>query len=181
MNIQKKRASIKIIKNVTLKKINFEQKFLHHLFPSKNLNLTYLVCTFYSIGLTKSDYLYVTNGDRFNTEIKSLSDGRYIETSMYTAKKDITVLTDSYCKKQTDVTSNLFKQESVSCGKIIYLCKLFLEKFSFLAAVTLKDKLSYEYLTLGKQMRGNLDYELLQAKKQKQIDYKALYDSTTYK
>ncbi|CAF1479038.1 unnamed protein product [Rotaria sordida] len=53
--------------------------------------------------------------------------------------------------------------------------------FSFLAAAILRESLPYEYLTFGKQMRGNIEYELQQAKKQKRMEYKPIYDPTTFK
>jgi hypothetical protein len=45
----------------------------------------------------------------------------------------------------------------------------------------LKKHLPFEYLTLGGQMRNNIDYELQLAKKNKEIDFKPLYDATSFK
>ncbi|CAF3977159.1 unnamed protein product [Rotaria sp. Silwood1] len=115
-------------------------------------------------GLKRSDYLLATNGDQFNAEIKLLANGKYIESSVYIPKKQKTVLTDAQRKKQVDVACAVFKQESVPS-----------------AAAILRESLPYEYLTFGKQMRGNIEYELQQAKKQKRMEYKPIYDPTTFK
>jgi hypothetical protein len=52
--------------------------------------------------------------------------------------------------------------------------------FCFLAAALLKQRLAFHYLTMGKQMRGNIEYELQEAQKQQEIDYQSPYDAATY-
>lgn len=123
----------------------------------------------------------MTNGDQFNAEIKLLAKGKYIESSIYTSKKGKNELIDVHRHKQCEVASVAFKQESLPNGLMIYLCKSSLEDFSFLAVAILKETLPFEYLTLGKQMRNNIEYELQLAKKQNEIEYKPVHDSTTFK
>ncbi|CAF1689635.1 unnamed protein product, partial [Adineta ricciae] len=77
------------------RKVNFKHKFLNHLFPN--------------VG--SGEYLYVTNGDRFNEEMKLLANGKYIESSIYTCKKE-NFASDDYRKKQEDVATVAFEQES---------------------------------------------------------------------
>ncbi len=38
----------------------------------------------------------------------------------------------------------------------------------------LREKLPYDYLTIGHNMRGNIQYEIQEAKKQKEIDYEPI-------
>jgi hypothetical protein len=64
---------------------------------------------------------------------------------------------------------------------MIYLSKSSLENFSFLAIAVLKKTLSFDYLIGGKNMRDNIEYELQLAKKQNEIEYRPVYDSTTFK
>ncbi|CAF4293513.1 unnamed protein product, partial [Rotaria magnacalcarata] len=45
----------------------------------------------------------------------------------------------------------------------------------------IKDTFPFEYLNFGNQMRGNIEYELQQIEKQKEIEYKPVYDSTSFK
>ncbi|CAF4216701.1 unnamed protein product, partial [Rotaria magnacalcarata] len=45
----------------------------------------------------------------------------------------------------------------------------------------IKDTFPFEYLTFGNQMRGHIEYELQQIEKQKEIEYKPVYDSTSFK
>ncbi|CAF4555216.1 unnamed protein product [Rotaria sp. Silwood2] len=74
------------------------------------------------------------------------------------------MLTDAQRKKHADVACAVFKLESVPS-----------------AAAILKESLPYEYLTFGKHMRGNIEYELQEAKKQKRMEYRPIYDPTTFK
>ncbi|CAF1018925.1 unnamed protein product [Rotaria sordida] len=97
-----------------------------------------------------SDYLHVTNGDQFNDEIKLLANGRYIESSIYTAKKEKFASTNDYRKKQEDVAAAVFEQESFTGVR-------------------------------GKQIRDNIDYELQMIKKQKTMEYKPVYDPSSFK
>ncbi len=52
--------------------------------------------------------------------------------------------------------------------------------FLFLAAALSKQRLAFHYLTMGKQMRDNIEYELQEAQKQQEIDYQSPYDAATY-
>ncbi|CAF4507593.1 unnamed protein product, partial [Rotaria sp. Silwood2] len=114
-------------------------------------------------GLKRSDYVLTTDGDQFNAEIKLLANGKYIESSVYIPKKEKNMLTDAQRKKHADVACAVFKLESVPS-----------------AAAILKESLPYEYLTFGKHMRGNIEYELQEAKKQKRMEYRPIYDPTTF-
>ncbi|CAF1048637.1 unnamed protein product [Rotaria sordida] len=116
------------------KKVNFKHKFLNYLFQDLKI----------------SDYLHVTNGDQFNDEIKLLANGRYIESSIYTAKKEKFASTNDYRKKQEDVAAAVFEQESFTGVR-------------------------------GKQIRDNIDYELQMIKKQKTMEYKPVYDPSSFK
>ncbi|CAF4526333.1 unnamed protein product [Rotaria socialis] len=129
-------------------KVNFKHKFLNNLFPDLKL----------------SDYLLIANGDLFNEEIKSLSQERYIESSVRSSKKQKSSFKDYYRKKQQEAASNALKQPSLAN-----------------AVAVIKDTFPFEYLTFGNQMRGNIEYELQQIEKQKQIEYKPVYDSTSFK
>jgi hypothetical protein len=44
----------------------------------------------------------------------------------------------------------------------------------------MKQSLSFSYLTMGKQMRSSIEYELREAEKKQEIDYKSPYDATSY-
>ncbi len=123
----------------------------------------------------------MTNGDQFNAEIKLLAKEKYIESSIYTPKKEKNILSDIYRQKQGDIASVVFKQESLPRGLMIYLCKSSLENFSFLAIAVLKQRLPFEYLTFGNQMRNNIEYELQLAKKERENEYHPMYASTTFK
>ena len=125
-------------------------------------------------------YLNGPNDDLFNAEIKLLSNGRYIESSNFTTKKDKIALDNMHRIKQAEVAAVAFKQDSLPKGLVSKLILLPVELF-FLAIVVLKENLPYEYLTLGDRMRSNVEYELQSANKRKQLDYKPFYDSTTFK
>ncbi|CAF2136736.1 unnamed protein product [Rotaria magnacalcarata] len=129
-------------------KVNFKHKFLNNLFPDLKL----------------SDYLLIANGDLFNEEIKSLSQERYIESSVRSSKKQKSSFKDYYREKQQDTASTALKQPSLAN-----------------AVAVIKDTFPFEYLTFGNQMRGNIEYELQQIEKQKEIEYKPVYDSTSFK
>ena len=73
----------------------------------------------------------MTNGDQFNDEIKLLANGRYIESTIYTAKKDKFASTDDYRKKQDDVAGACFEQESFTNRLMIYLRICSLENVFF--------------------------------------------------
>ncbi|CAF1503700.1 unnamed protein product [Rotaria magnacalcarata] len=130
------------------KKVNFKHKFLNHLFPDLKI----------------SDYLFLTNGDHFNAEIKSSSQGRYIESSIYTSKKEKNAPTDVYRQKQKNAASAALKQESLPS-----------------AVAILRESLPFEYITCGNQMRSNIEYELQAAEKQREIGYKPVHDSASFK
>jgi len=123
----------------------------------------------------------VTNGDQFNDEIKLLANGRYIESTIYTAKKDKFTSTDDYRKKQDDVAGACFEQESFTNGLMIYLRICSLENVFFLAVAIVRNNLKFEYLVRGRQIRENIDYELEMAKKQKTMEYKPIYDPSSFK
>ncbi|CAF2038053.1 unnamed protein product [Rotaria magnacalcarata] len=129
-------------------KVNFKHKFLNNLFPDLKL----------------SDYLLIANGDLFNEEIKSLSQERYIESSVRSSKKQKSSFKDYYREKQQEAASTALKQPSLAN-----------------AVAVIKDTFPFEYLTFGNQMRGNIEYELQQIEKQKEIEYKPVYDSTSLK
>ncbi|CAF4182638.1 unnamed protein product, partial [Adineta steineri] len=137
-------------------KVNFKHKFLNHLFPD----------------LKKSDYLSLLNGDPFNAEIKLLSKGKYIESSIYSAKKESSI----YSPKKEKFASNKdyhVKQEEVADAAF--------RQESFASAVAIvKNNLKFEYLVRGKPIRDNIEYELQMKKKQKTMEYKPFYDSTTF-
>jgi hypothetical protein len=63
--------------------------------------------------------------DQFNAEIKSLANGKYIESSSYTLKKGKYPLTDIYRQNQGEVASSVFMQESLFSGLMLYLHKYF--------------------------------------------------------
>ncbi|CAF4109874.1 unnamed protein product, partial [Adineta steineri] len=130
------------------KKVNFKHKFLNHLFP----------------GLKKSDYLSLPNGDPFNAEIKLLSKGKYIESSIYSPKTEKFASNKDYHVKQEEVADAAFRQESFAS-----------------AVAIMKNNLKFEYLVRGKPIRDNIEYELQMKKKQKTMEYKPFYDSTTFK
>lgn len=76
----------------------------------------------YLIELKLSDYMYTTNGDQFNTEIKQLASGKYIESCLYTIKtikKAKSALTDDYLQKRNDAARIALKAETVQQGLII--------------------------------------------------------------
>jgi len=56
-----------------------------------------------------------------------------------------------------------------------------LEKFSFLAVAILRESLPFEYIACGNQMRSNIEYELQAAEKQREIGYKPVHDSASFK
>jgi hypothetical protein len=68
-----------------------------------------------------SDYLHVTIGDQFNEQIKLASNGKYLESSVYTIKKEKFAANDDYRKRQDDVAGAAFEQNSFNTGLIIYL------------------------------------------------------------
>ncbi|CAF4574081.1 unnamed protein product [Rotaria socialis] len=129
-------------------KVNFKHKFLNNLLP--DLKLSY--------------YLLIANGDLFNEEIKSLSQERYIESSVRSSKKQKSSCKDCYREKQKEAASAALKQASLAN-----------------AVAVIKDTFPFEYLTFGNQMRCNIEYELQQIEKQKEIEYKPVYDSTSFK
>ncbi|CAF4653768.1 unnamed protein product [Rotaria sp. Silwood1] len=147
------------------KKVNFKHKFLNYLFQDLKI----------------SDYLHGTNGDQFNNEIKLLANGRYIESSIYTAKKEKFASADDYRKKQEDVAAAAFEQESFTGGLVIYLRIYSLKDVFFLAVAIVKNNLKFEYLVRGKQIRDNIEYELQMIKKQKTMEYKPVYDPSSFK
>ncbi|CAF2216573.1 unnamed protein product, partial [Rotaria magnacalcarata] len=104
------------------------------------------------------------NGDHFNAEIKSSSQGRYIESSIYTSKKEKNAPTDVYRQKQKNAASAALKQESLPS-----------------AVAILRESLPFEYITCGNQMRSNIEYELQAAEKQREIGYKPVHDSASFK
>ena len=53
--------------------------------------------------------------------------------------------------------------------------------FFFLAVAIVRNNLKFEYLVRGRQIRENIDYELEMAKKQKTMEYKPIYDSSSFK
>ncbi|CAF3020724.1 unnamed protein product, partial [Rotaria socialis] len=71
---------------------------------------------------------------------------------------------DYYREKQQEAASTALKQPSLAN-----------------AVAVIKDTFPFEYLTFGNQMRGNIEYELQQIEKQKEIEYKPVYDSTSFK
>jgi hypothetical protein len=76
----------------------------------------------YLIELKLSDYLYITNGDSFNMEIKQLANEKYIESYVYTIKtikKEKSALTDNYLQKRNDAARVALKAETVQQGLII--------------------------------------------------------------
>lgn len=100
--------------------MNFKHKFLNHLFPGKDLNRAYRVRISNAIDLKTSNYLNMANGDQFNTEIKLLSNGNYIESSAYLLKKEKKALVDMH-QKQNEIAAAVMKQESLASGLLISL------------------------------------------------------------
>ncbi|CAM4953287.1 unnamed protein product [Rotaria socialis] len=86
--------------------------------------------------LKLSDYLLIANGDLFNEEIKSLSQERYIESSVRSSKKQKSLFKDYYREKQQEAASTALKQPSLAN-----------------AVAVIKDTFPFEYLTFGNQMR----------------------------
>ena len=74
----------------------------------------------------------LTNGDQFNEEIKLLANRKYIESAIYTLKKE-KFASDDYRKKQEDVATAAFEQESFNSGLILYFhaCTFFKRRFLF--------------------------------------------------
>ncbi len=68
------------------------------------------------IDLKTTDYLHVVNADQFNSEIKALAKGSYIESSTYTAKKEKFGLLDVYRQHQNDVATAAFNENSLGTG-----------------------------------------------------------------
>ncbi|CAF1468765.1 unnamed protein product [Adineta steineri] len=111
--------------------------------------------------------MYITNGDQYNIEIKQLANEKYIESCLYmikTVKKEKFALTDNHLQRRNDVARVALKAETVQQGANI-----------------LKNDFPGEYIVHGDKMRGNVEYELREAKKQKLIDYKPMYDPITFK
>ncbi|CAM2725040.1 unnamed protein product [Rotaria socialis] len=79
-------------------------------------------------------------------------------------KKQKSPFKDYYREKQQEAASTVLKQASLAN-----------------AVAVVKDTFPFEYLTFGNQMRGNVEYELQQIEKQKEIEYKPVYDSTSFK
>ena len=125
----------------------------------------------------------MSNGDQFNAEIEALAKGKYIEPSIYTPKKRKNAYFEIYRDKQNEAASAAFKEETWTNGlfDFTFMLTIFLESFSFLAAAMLKNSLPFDYLTVGHQMGANIEYEIQQAKKRKTIEYKPVYDSTSFK
>ncbi|CAF1473284.1 unnamed protein product [Adineta steineri] len=111
--------------------------------------------------------MYITNGDQYNIEIKQLANEKYVESCLYmikTVKKEKFALKDKYLEKRNDVARNALKAETVQEGANI-----------------MKNDFPWEYIVHGDKMRGNVEYELREAKKQQLIDYKPIYDPITFK
>ncbi|CAF1517365.1 unnamed protein product [Adineta steineri] len=111
--------------------------------------------------------MYITNGDQYNIEIKQLANEKYIESCLYTiktVKKEKFALKDKYLEKRNDVARNALKAETVQEGANI-----------------MKNDFPWEYIVHGDKMRGNVEYELRETKKQQLIDYKPIYDPITFK
>ncbi|UJR24340.1 hypothetical protein I4U23_005717 [Adineta vaga] len=111
-----------------------------------------------------SDYLHVTTSDEFNEQIKLSANGKYLESSIYTIKKEKFASNDDYRKRQDDVAGAAFEQNSFNSTVSI-----------------VKNNLRFEYLVRGQQIRNNIEYELELAKKQKRMEYKPIYDPSSFK
>ena len=74
----------------------------------------------------------LTNGDQFNEEIKLLANRKYIESAIYTLEKE-KFASDDYQKKQEDVATAAFEQESFNSGLMLYLyaCTFVKRRFFF--------------------------------------------------
>jgi hypothetical protein len=84
-----------------------------------------------SIGLTLTDYLNGPNANLFNTEMKQLSNGNYIESSNYTYKKENkNQMNDNYNQYKQAVATVAFAQDSVRKGSFIMEFILFQTFFS---------------------------------------------------
>ena len=136
-------------------------------------------CSF--VDLSLPNYSFNVNADRFNVDMKSSSNGKYIESSEYLCKKESGRWNDNYRAKQSEVASAAFNQESLTTGSINVRKTLHLSTRSLLAATIVKDNLPFEYLIWGAQMRKNIDHELQLARKQKEVDYKPFHDPTSFK
>ncbi|CAF1284140.1 unnamed protein product [Adineta ricciae] len=135
--------------------------------PTNDLTKIRYLCVAGSIRVVlnyvgSGEYLYVTNGDRFNEEMKLLANGKYIESSIYTCKKE-NFASDDYRKKQEDVATAAFEQESFNSAVDI-----------------VKKNLKFEYLVRGKQIRENIDYELRTAKKRQAMEYAPPHDVSSF-
>ncbi|CAF2073373.1 unnamed protein product, partial [Rotaria magnacalcarata] len=84
--------------------------------------------------------------------------------SVCSSKKQKSSFKDYYREKQQEAASTALKQASLAN-----------------AVAVIKDTFPFEYLTFGNQMRGNIEYELQQIEKQKEIEYKPVYDSASFK
>ncbi len=62
------------------------------------------------------DYLNRSNNNQFNGQIKSLSKGKYIESSMYFNEEKNQSHNYLLRAKQTEVASTAFQQDSFSKG-----------------------------------------------------------------
>ena len=123
----------------------------------------------------------MTNAHEFNAEIKSLAKDRYIENSTYMCKKGKITSHDGDCEKKDNAAVDAYAKDSVFAGSIIFLRKTSLENFSILAGRALKRHLPFHYLVSGHLMRNNIEYELDLAKKQEEMDYKPMYDLTSFR
>lgn len=68
-----------------------------------------------------SDYLNVVNSDKFNSEIKALSNGRYIQSSIYAEREEKKQTTDDYKEKQRAIAKKVFTLGSIDAGMLSLL------------------------------------------------------------
>lgn len=164
------------------RRVNFKRKFLNDLFPGKYLNQSYHTLVFSFVELKLPDYLLTENADQFNTEIKSVSKGNVMESSVYMSKnkKEKKSSANGYNQQRDEIATDAFNQSSITSGWFISFWERILHAASPLGAALLKKKLAFHYLSMGRNLRENLNYELEEAKKQEEIEYKPPHDPNTY-
>lgn len=103
------------------RRVNFKRKFLNDLFPGKYLNQSYHTLVFSFVELKLPDYLLTENADQFNTEIKSVSKGNVMESSVYMSKnkKEKKSSANGYNQQRDEIATDAFNQSSITSGWFI--------------------------------------------------------------
>ena len=134
------------------------------------------------LALTTADYLGHHNGDQFNLEMKRSLHGQFMESSRYISKRGSKLFIQADRLKYAGIATAAFHEKSLAKGRMLSFCVVAVDLVHlFPAALLLKENLPFEYLTTGKQMRTNIDYELNCARKRSELDYQSMFDPTTFK